>query len=167
MWLKNILSFWLDFGPDYTKSQMDNRTGEVYSKHVVKTRIDEQLTKLHDLWYDGRRRIVPIEFIEKHFTDLSLAIWYLDDGTLTTAKGYYRIVFGTNRYSKEEVEFLAELLRSRYTLKVHVTPWQNGKFVLRMFQGESRKLLKIINNVLPTKLRCMSYKLEEVGKYGA
>lgn len=58
------------------------------------------------------------------------------------------------------------MLNRRYGLKVHVTPWQNETFVLRMFEKESMKLLRVVNDALPIKLECMRYKLEGVEKYG-
>lgn len=158
-WLRSLLGEYFDFGPDDTCSVYDGRTSKTYDSVVIKTRADKFLTEMHTIWYEGRKRVVPIDFVVEHFTSLSLAIWYLDDGTLTYVKGNYRIVLATNRYRKEEVEFLAWLLQDRYGIKAHVTAWGNGSYVLRMFQEESKKLLDVINMELPT-IACMQYKLE-------
>ena len=104
-WLMRVLSEWLDFGPSWSGEYFDKRTGKTYGSSEIKTRVDKRLTELHSLWYAGKKRVIPMKYVEKNFTDLSLAIWYLDDGTLTRSNGYYRVVFGTNRYNKVEVEF--------------------------------------------------------------
>ena len=95
---------------------------------------------------------------------MSFALWYLDDGALTTAgHGNYRTVLATNRYTEEEVKFLAELLQRRYGIYAHVTKWGTG-YVLRMFEEESKKLLQVVNAALPVKLACMQYKLVMIKK---
>jgi len=165
VWLKALLIDDFDFGPDQESHTQDARTDKEYHGSRIKTHADERLTVLHTLWY-ADKKVVPVAFVEQYFTALSLAIWYLDDGTLTRTgkQGYYRTVLATNCFSHEEVAYLSELLARRFGIKAHVTPWQ-GRYVLRMFQEESTKLLDVVGSVLPAQgLECMQYKLQMMGR---
>ena len=164
-----VLSRYAEFEPVHVVKVHDKRTGKIYENVLARTHASKAMTELHSIWYTPKK-VVPMEYIDKHFSALSLAIWYLDDGTLTKAgtekSKSYRIVLATNSFSFEEVTYLAKLLLERFGIIARVTPWQGNCFVLRMFQTESAKLLKIVNDVLPEGLQCMEYKLRFEEKEG-
>lgn len=78
-------------------------------------------TQRHPLWFRERvrwygengERSLPRKEIQEAFSDLSLAIWYLDDGTCRQRQEHHRphAELYTSAYSREDVEFLAGLLR--------------------------------------------------------
>ncbi|MBW2596818.1 MAG: hypothetical protein JRC93_12780, partial [Deltaproteobacteria bacterium] len=68
------------------------------------------------MWYaDDHSRILPREFVQQHFTDLTLAVWFLDDGSCHQREAHHRPFadLAPNAYSQAAVEFLARLLCAR------------------------------------------------------
>ena len=70
-WLRDMLRPWLDFGPTWYGNYNDQRTGNTYSKCAIKSRVATRLTALHEIWYI-KKKIVPIDYVEKNFTEMSL-----------------------------------------------------------------------------------------------
>ncbi|HID28929.1 MAG TPA: hypothetical protein EYP19_02865, partial [Desulfobacterales bacterium] len=75
-------------------------TYEVDLKALIWTRQQKER------WYPHGKKRVPRDLV---LSDLTLAVWYLDDGGLSDKHA----VFATNAFEKEDVEWLSGLLRAR------------------------------------------------------
>ncbi|MFQ6057835.1 MAG: hypothetical protein ACE5MB_03005 [Anaerolineae bacterium] len=75
-------------------------TYEVDLKALIWTRQQKER------WYPHGKKRVPRDLV---LSDLTLAVWYLDDGGLSDKHA----VFATNAFEKDDVEWLSGLLRAR------------------------------------------------------
>jgi hypothetical protein len=88
-------------------------------------RSSKTLPELYDiycLWYkkhnDTTIKVIPYETLEKYFTSVSLAFWFMDDGYyLNSAKTFY---FCTDSFSYDECQFLVKLLFKKFNIKAGV-----------------------------------------------
>lgn len=77
----------------------------------------------------GRRKSID-NAIQYYFTDESLAIWFFDDGTICWNNGNKltpRISICVARYSEEDRQLLAKILKCRYGVDVTIQHSKNGQ----------------------------------------
>ena len=113
------------------------------------------LTELREKFYVANKRVVPDDILELLKTPLALAVWFMDDGTLSKHQG--TVLFETQSFSVEDIEKLQWCLQANFGLQSK--PHQSGKGRgLRLYIGvaEARKLKAIIE---PYVLDQMRYKL--------
>lgn len=112
------------------------------------------LQEAHAVCYSaGGKKDITRQWLEQ-LTPLSLAVWYLDDGSLN--KRYHTIVLCTNSFSKEGQLLAINYFHDKYGLHAVLEPRRNGQTVIRINASESRKFMDIISPYVPS---CMSYKL--------
>ncbi|MFD0944663.1 hypothetical protein [Savagea faecisuis] len=97
----------------------DERLIKGYSEnYFVRSRVHPIITKLYDIWYPNGTRIVPRTFVRRYFNAEALAWWYQDDGHLKIENGQVRkIILSTESFTKEENEWLIELLYDTFQLQ--------------------------------------------------
>lgn len=111
---------------------------------------------LRNKWYRGSKKIIPEDLV---LTDLSVAHWYVQDGT--NVKSQRSCYLYTNSFSKSEVEFLVELLSSIGFKGLSIN-WQNKQPVIRI---GSKGYFELIDRTRPfIKSISFNYKFEP-GKY--
>ena len=111
------------------------------------------LTELHELCYGSGRKRVTQEWLEL-LSPLSLAVWYLDDGSIN--KRYHTIVLCTNSFSEEEQTLIVDWFSGRFDIRAVIEPRRNGQSVIRINASQSRRFLELVAPHIPL---CMSYKL--------
>lgn len=126
--------------------QFDKRTRKTYYKISTYIKSCLALKNLYDAFYKNReKQIYNKQFILDNFTDLSLAIWYGDDGYFI-GNAYH---FSTNCFNKESLDFFQKLLLDRYNLKT--TIFKNN--VMRISSTDNDKLRPILLKYLPKSMR--------------
>jgi hypothetical protein len=75
--------------------------------------------EFYEGFYIESGKIVNFDLLEKYFTDLTLAIWHMDDGGVTGNQKRIRLC--TNGFTLQEVEGLSNFLLKKYGFKVWVT----------------------------------------------
>ena len=112
-----------------------------------------EITAAHSLCYpDGVKRISR-EWLDL-LSPLSLAVWYLDDGSLNKRTGV--IVLCTNPFTVEEQRLVIDWFEENYNLHLKLEKRRNEQFVLRVNASESKQFRSIIADYVPS---CMDYKL--------
>lgn len=111
------------------------------------------LTDARRICYPNGKKDVTEEWIA-NLTPLSLAVWYLDDGSLN--RRYHTIVLCTNSFSKEGQLLLINHLKSVYDIDSVLEPRRNNQTVIRINASQSKKFLSVIEEYVPS---CMNYKL--------
>lgn len=100
-------------------------------------------------------------------TPLSLALWYMDDGTihhLNDNCGSPSILISTNSFEVEEVELLRDVLLRKYNINTNLRfdKKEDKKYPSVYITTESTpRFLKIVAPYVP---KCMEYKLTEEAK---
>ena len=111
----------------------------------------EPLTELYQMTHKGNQLIIRRRWLNK-LTPLSLAIWWLDDGSIigNGRKG----VFCTDPFSLEEQKILARYLNKVWGIKVaigKITREGDGKIITyhRLWIRSSEELKKFLQIILP------------------
>ena len=111
------------------------------------------LTELHALCYGSGRKAVTAEWLEQ-ISPLSLAVWYMDDGSIN--KRYGTIVLCTNSFSNDGQLLIIDFLSERYGIKSVIEPRRNNQSVIRINASQRYRFLELVGPHIPD---CMSYKL--------
>ncbi len=127
------------------------------------TRSIAELESFRNIFYKDRRKIVPTNIEKLLILPLSLAIWFMDDGTLDyRVKSHYSYNLSTDSFMLNEVRLLIGILDRRFGIKSSIqTPSSRGKKYVKLYIGKDGrdKFLEIIK---PHILSCFNYKLPPV-----
>lgn len=110
----------------------------------------DQFNWIYDLWYLGKKRVLPIN-IEKYLTPLALAIWIMDDG----GRIQDALKIATNNFTLKECVILKNILINKYKLKVSIQSAGKNQYLIYIYK-ESIPLLYSI--VKPYIIPSMKYK---------
>lgn len=112
-----------------------------------------ELTNLGTLFYQGRQKIVP-EKIDTLLTEpISLAVWFMDDGSKNRNDG---LILNTQCFTKEETERLRDCLSTNFGID-HVS-LQKDKHGWRLYI-QSASVDHMTQIMRPHTLPNLSYKL--------
>jgi len=150
-WLHKNLS---DFCPSEPKQRKDN------NQWKFMTSSNDDLKSLRQNFYPLNKKVVP-ENIEEMLTHpISLAVWYMDDGSLDfRPRSHYAFSLKTNSFSIEECNLLSNVLKKNFGILSSV---QNtlcrGKKYPQIYIGKAGRD-KFLETVKPYTLNCFRYKL--------
>lgn len=74
----------------------------------------ECLIPIHKAFYPNGKKIIPINFLKKHFTARSLAYWYMDDGSYDKRTNSF--IFNTQSFSRENLQEFILYLKEQFSL---------------------------------------------------
>ena len=133
--------------------RLDERNGRIYSHYLFSTRISPVFMKYQKIFYPNGKKIVPKNIISLLKSNISLAIWYMDDGFKRTDCS--SLYLCTSGFTLEEQKFLQEILYKLYGFetKIHFA----GKNARIYFPVRSAK--RFCEIVKPFILPVFQYKL--------
>ena len=140
--------------PSAPKFRNDYRQWYFYSKYL------DNLTEIRKTFYVNKKKIVPKNIKEWLTSPLSLAVWYMDDGSLDfRPKDHYNFAFSTNAFSAEENYLLLDALKENFGISATVqTPLSRGKRYPEIYIGVAGRD-KFLPLVKPYVLDCFSHKI--------
>jgi len=110
-----------------------------------------------DQFYKDKKKVVPKRIVRKLLTPLSVAVWFMDDGSVKSNETNGRI-FNTQGFTKEESEILSNALNSNFGLHTRLRQQKEG-FQIFVPAGDSKTFYDLIHKfVLPT----FYYKLPKI-----
>jgi len=133
-------------------SRVDKRNGKTYTRWHFSTKSLPILSEFRNMFYKEGKKIVPPN-ISGMMDNLSLAIWYMDDGfRRRDSKGFYLC---SSSFTHEEQSILQRTLWERFKLesKIHHQRELERIFIPSAFSDRFNNLVKQF--ILPT----LSYKL--------
>ena len=119
--------------------------------YYFRTVSHDTFADLRALFYDGRRKIVPIDFVEEYLSPFAMAVWIMDDG----ARDGRQLRLNTQSFTVSEVRDLARIVELKFNAPATVNV-DKGKPRLRIAQSG---MAKLINAVRPHMHQTMLYKL--------
>ena len=125
---------------------------KVFYQYRVSSYTFTSFNWLHDMFYKKSIKIIPIN-IGEYITPLSLAIWFMDDGSKT----HNTVRLATNCFKLSELEFLCKLLKDKFNLDLSVH--KSGKNKRYILYVKKSSLTRFIDLVKPHMLPSMYYKL--------
>lgn len=149
----------LDWLPLQEISRREPSDTGVFSKlptYTVRTHSHPYLKKLRkQCWVDGLKMVSPI--IESpFFNELSLAIWYFDDGSLNKSSGV--VTFATNGFCLEDVYLLQEMMLERFGIESKLEPRRASTFAIRINKSKTQKLFEAMMSKIPVAPPSVEYK---------
>lgn len=148
-----------------TETQVtDKRTKKTYCKTRFNTLTRAYFNKYRDLFYTNQVKCVPTNIEQLLVSDLALAVWYLDDGSLRTDCKAFRL--HTNNYTFESVVLLQRTLLSNYGITCGIQKQDANKraeekgFLLSIGSnhGQAERFSAIIKPFVVATLPNMLYK---------
>lgn len=82
--------------------------------------------ELYQVWYKDKQKILPLDFLELYFNEVTLAWWYQDVGHLKKKKNgtLEKIILSTEQWTTEELALLQYMLNLKFGL-LFATDGQN------------------------------------------
>lgn len=124
------------------------------------TRYSRELTSLRNYFYQDEIKVVPENIIDLLRNPISLAIWFMDDGTLDwRVKDHYAFRLATNCFSFVGNKLLVEALERNFGVHATVqTTCIRGKIYPRIHIGASGRNI-FLQLVSPFVLNCFKHKI--------
>lgn len=137
--------------PQIKKQQIN---GVTYEKYWFSTISIGAFRFYGQQFYPKGKKVVP-KTIAKLATPLSLAIWFMDDGSLKSSLHKARII-NTQGFSELDLEVLQEMLNSKFGISTTLRKQQEGKQIyIPAVETE-----KFINLIKPFVIPSMEYKIK-------
>ncbi len=135
----------------------DKRTGKVYKRARFNTYTTLLFNPYRDLFYQGGKKILPLNIESLLHSSLALAIWYLDDGSLKTDCKAYRP--HTNSFTLSEVEILKRVLFKNFGIQSQIHK-QGAGFLLYIGSkgSEAKRFGEILLPIVEKRIPSMLYK---------
>lgn len=115
------------------------------------------------LFYPNGKKILPRQTVEKYFSPLSVAIWYMDDGSTDVINSRRGIIpkcqIATNGFTEDEVKWLAELFTAK---GFDCAARYNHGWRLMFSTDGSYNLVRYIAPYIPDTMR---YKVAHLQEY--
>lgn len=99
-----------------------NKNGKIYVKYYFNTKTMPELAFFYHMFYKKdpkTNQIVKIlpKLIHRFLTPITLAYWFMDDGSLKWKNRSKAVRICTDSFTKSEVEYLTFLLNKQYNLQ--------------------------------------------------
>lgn len=133
-----------------------------YHQHQFLTNSDQELGVLKKLFYPRGKKIIPPTIDRLLIHPLTLAIWYMDDGTLDYRDKYhYNALFATHCFSRKDCERLTNTLLQNFNIKASVCRClMRGKLRYRIYIW-SQSMEHFLRLIRPYVLPCLAYKIRK------
>ncbi|MFA6974790.1 MAG: hypothetical protein WC237_02430 [Candidatus Paceibacterota bacterium] len=124
------------------------------------TRSLRLLEEFRKIFYENRRKIVPHSIKNILNSPISLAVWFMDDGTLDyREKSHYSFSISADDFTVEETKLLQEALKENFGINSTIqTPSSRGKRYTKLYIGKNGRE-RFLEIVRPYILSCFMYKL--------
>ena len=129
----------------------------------VSTRYSSEFTRIRTLFYQNGIKMIPKSIKSLLHDPLSLAVWFMDDGTLDwRIKDHYAFRLTTNCFSLDDNELLVSVLKKNFLVDATVqTTLIRGKRYPRIHIGAKGRT-RFDELVRPFILDCFRHKLPPV-----
>ncbi len=134
-----------------------------YSQYYIFTKPSLELGELKKKFYPtGTKKIIPADIENLLVHPLSLAVWYMDDGTLDNRERYHRnAMIATYCFSFEDCERLVKAIKINFGFEANVTKCRmRGKIYPRLYIP-SKSMPRFISLIKPHIHSCFRYKIGE------
>lgn len=125
----------------------------------------ERLGRLRRMFYPQGIKVVPAGIDEWLVHPASLAVWYMDDGSLDHRMGdHWNATIATNSFSENDCSRLSEVLWLNFRLIARVQRTTiRGKIYFRLY-FPSESMAELMAQIEPYVLPCFSHKILRSGQ---
>lgn len=152
-WLYLNFKDWINKAPEVRKR---TSLGKIIETYGFTTYTSGILRFYAQQFYQNGKKIIP-KMIDKIITPQSLAIWFMDDGSIKS-KTHKSLLIHTHGYSKDDLLLITKVLEKKFGLKIGLQK-QYDKWRLYVYSESVDNFKKIIlRYILPS----MQYKLGNI-----
>jgi hypothetical protein len=112
-----------------------------------------ELTEFQKIFYRNRRKIIPSDISKLLKEPISLAVWFMDDGGLSTSKS--AVTISTHSFTKAENNLLIDCLQTNFKLQANLN-WDGKGYRLYI---PVKSIARFKSLVDPYILEVMKYKI--------
>ena len=142
-----------------TKPKESVRDGGGSVRFRFRTFAHPFFSDLRKEFYPEARKIVTKYILDK-LSALSVAVWFMDDGTNLGQGSTFR--FSTCSFSDEEHERIIAFFSKKFDIRTLVS-YYDGYPILRVYKDDKRQFVDLIKSHIP---RCMQYKVKVRNRNG-
>lgn len=160
-WMYNQFGSWTNKAPEIRRrySKFPNGSIILSQKYGFSTYSHGALRFFGKQFYSKNgKKIIP-KIIEKLLSPVSIAIWYLDDGSFKSER-HKTFIIHTHGYKKEELKIIQKALK-KYQIKtnLHIQRRKNGTYWRIYILSESAPRFREIVEPIIDQIPSMKYKL--------
>jgi len=150
-WKYNYFKDWVLSFPRY---QLQNKQKpDLGGYYWFKTIVHKELLEYREIFYKNRTKIIPNNIGDLLKTSLSLAVWYMDDGSINRSG----INLNTQSFFYQENLLLQKTLRNNFQVDCNINKSGNiGKgYILYIPKEQAKKFMFLVKKYVK---QCMLYK---------
>lgn len=107
--------------PKYSKIMDSRMKAGFFETFYVQSRTSIIFTILKNVWYNGNKKVLPLDLLKRVMSAETLAWWYQDDGHLVWKDGKVKkLILSTDSFTKDEnlalIELVADVFNVRFSL---------------------------------------------------
>lgn len=131
-----------------------------YKQWYFQTRFSEHISKYKDMFYRNGIKVIPENINELLVSPLSLAVWYMDDGSLDyRPKDHYNFSLSTNAFTLDENKSLVNVLKENFGIESSIqTPLSSGTRYPEIYIGVKGRD-RFWNLISPFIVSCFSNRI--------
>lgn len=144
---------------EYKRKTSNKITGKIYRYNVTITNCNNEITKLYMMLYGTGKKKISEKILE-NFTEFSLAVLYMDDGSLTKSnheESSYTIA--SCGFDKESLELFREFLFNKFGIETTIS--YDNRIYIKM---NSRNLFEYLITPYIKEIPCMLYKIRKTSR---
>lgn len=153
-WLYNCFDSWVLSGPAVKEK---NVFGKTYQNIWFNTISHVKLRYYGKMFYKDGKKMIPNN-ISKLLSDLSLAVWFMDDGSIKS-KHHKSLIINTQCFPIQQIEFLQQAIEKKFQIVSFIRKQKEG-FQIEFRGQNATKLAQIIE---PYLVASMKYKIDPIG----
>lgn len=160
---------------EYERTRSIRKDGKEWKSNTFTTvsfkKQSKHFIQFRELLYDKttRKKVITQEVLDL-LNPLSIALWWLDDGSLVRKQNRNKTLgsYGLMLYTylpKDQNELIQKYFLEKYNMKWNVVPANKHKenqYMLRCGQTEGRKFLNIIREIVLKNVPSMQYKVLDI-----
>ena len=139
------------------KKKRKIRNGKLSYNYWVNTLTSGSFRFYAHQFYKDKKKIIP-KLIHRWLTPLSLAVWFMDDGSIKSKNHKARII-NTQGFEKKEVLRLMSALKSKFGIQSKLRKQKDGYQIMILSENADEFAMLIKNHLHPS----MKYKIKGLG----
>jgi hypothetical protein len=147
----------------YTRKTPNKKTGKLYKYSLTITNCNEEITDMYKMLYKNGKKEISKEILD-NFTEFSLFVLYMDDGSLTIPKNKDNSInssytIASCGFNKESLILFQKFLFDKWNIETTITI--DNRLYIRI---NSRNLFEYLINQYVKEIPCLLYKLRDTSR---
>ena len=131
-----------------------------YRQHYFMSKPDKVLGSLKKKFYQNDKKVIPFDMVELLKEPISLAVWYMDDGTLDKrSKYHFNASVATYGFSFEGCSILTEVLEKNFGIVASVNRSKMREKIYPRLYIKSESMERFVSLVKPFIHPVFNYKI--------